>query len=154
MYTARRFKELGATESRIYPTVVLRGTMLAKMYEDGEYVPQSIEEATDISAKVYRFFKDNKIMVLRIGLPDSSELKENYIAGAYHPSLGELVMSRDMRNRVEEEIGGRKSVVVNVNPKLLSKFNGNKRCNIEYFKEKGIDLKVVIDNTTQEFCVK
>ena len=154
MYTARRFKELGATESRIYPTVVLRGTMLAKMYEDGEYVPQSIEEATDISAKVYRFFKDNKIMVLRIGLPDSSELKENYIAGAYHPSLGELVMSRDMRNRVEEEIGGRKSVVVNVNPKLLSKFNGNKRCNIEYFKEKGIDLKVVIDNTTQEFCIK
>ena len=32
MKTAEKIKEFGASETRIYPTVVLRGTMLEKMY--------------------------------------------------------------------------------------------------------------------------
>ena len=154
MYTARRFSELGAKESRIYPTVVLRGTKLAKMYENGEYIPQSVEEAVDISARVYRLFKESGITVLRIGLPDSAELKENYIAGAYHPSLGELVMSRDIRNIIEESLCGKKEAQVRVNPKFISKVNGNKCCNIEYFKSKGIKITISEDSSVDEFTIK
>lgn len=154
MYTAQRFSELGAKESRIYPTVVLRGTKLAKMYENGEYIPQSVEEAVDISARVYRLFKERGITVLRIGLPDSAELKENYIAGAYHPSLGELVMSRDIRNRIEESLSGRSEAEIRVNPKFISKVNGNKCCNIEYFKTKGIKIKLTEDSSVAEFAIK
>ena len=130
LYTARRFFELGAKETRIYPTVVLRGTLLAKMYEDGEYVSQTIDEAVSVSAKLYRYFTDNGIRILRIGLPDSTDLKENYIAGAYHPSLGEMIISRDVRNRLEKEIEADADICVN--PRFVSKFNGNKKCNIEY----------------------
>lgn len=154
MYTAQRFSELGAKESRIYPTVVLRGTKLAKMYENGEYTPQSVEEAVDISARVYRLFKERGITVLRIGLPDSAELKENYIAGAYHPSLGELVMSRDIRNRIEESLGGKKEAQIRVNPKFISKVNGNRCCNIEYFKSKGIKITISEDSSVAEFAIK
>ena len=153
MHTAQRFRELGAQETRIYPTVVLRGTELEKMYLIGEYTPHSVEDAVQISAKVYRYFKNNSIKVLRIGLPDSAELRENYVAGAYHPSIGEMVMSRDMRNRVEKELCGKKDAIVRVNPKVLSKFNGNKKCNIEYFKEKGVNLNLIIDDSTEEFSV-
>ena len=153
MHTARRFKELGAEESRIYPTVVLRGTTLAKMYENGEYLPQSVEEAVEISAKVYRFFKASGITVLRIGLPDSSNLRENYIAGAYHPSMGELVMSRDIRNQIEESLSGKSEAEIRVNPKFLSKVNGNKRCNIEYFLSKGIKITVVEDSSVKDFTL-
>ena len=35
LYTAQMFKELGATETRIYPTVVLKGTYLEAMYKAG-----------------------------------------------------------------------------------------------------------------------
>ena len=154
LYTARRFKELGARETRIYPTVVLRGTHLAKMYENGEYSAQSVEEATDISARLYRFFKDNGIKILRIGLPDSSELRENYIAGAYHPALGELVMSRDIRNMIEEYAEGKEIVNLRVNPRFISKLNGNKRCNIHYFKEKGITLNVTVDYSVENIVME
>lgn len=150
-YTAKRFKELGAKETRIYPTVVLWGTLLAKMYERGEYTPQTIEDAVSISAKLYRYFMDNDIKILRIGLPDSYDLKENYIAGAYHPSLGEMVVSRDVRNRLEKEIT--ENTDVYVNPHFISKFNGNKRCNIEYFNEKGIILNVIPDESVKEYKI-
>lgn len=153
LYTARRFLDLGAKETRIYPTVVLQGTYLETMLKNGEYVPQSVEDAVEISAKLYRFFLDCDIKVLRIGLPDSKELKESFIAGAYHPSLGELVMSRDIRNRVEAEISGKSEATISVNPAALSKFNGNRKCNIEYFSKKGVKLNVLIDNTVEEFCI-
>ena len=152
LYTAKRFKELGAKETRIYPTVVLRGTLLEKMYEGGEYIPQTIEQAVEISAKLYRYFKDNDIEILRIGLPDSRELKENYIAGAYHPSLGEMVISRDVRNRLEKEINGDTDILVN--PRFISKFNGNKRCNIEYFNQKGIKLNIIPDENIEEYEIR
>ena len=154
LYTARQFKELGAKETRIYPTVVLRGTHLETMLEEGEYTPHSVEDAVDISAELYRFFMDNNIKILRIGLPDSKELKENYIAGAYHPSLGELVMSRDIRNRVEKELSKKTEATILVNPSGLSKFNGNKRCNIDYFAKKGIKINVLADSGVKEFVIK
>ena len=152
LYTARRFFELGARETRIYPTVVLRGTLLAQMYEEGEYKPQTIEEAVSISARLYRYFKDNGIEILRIGLPDGEDLKENYIAGAYHPSLGEMVISRDVRNRLEKEI--EKSTDVYVNPRFISKFNGNRKCNIEYFKDKGIIMNIIPDENIDEYKIR
>lgn len=153
MYTARRFKELGAKETRIYPTVVLRGTLLAKMYENGEYIPQSVEQTVDISAKLYRYFKDNCIEILRIGLPDSSDLRENYLAGAYHPSLGEMVISRDIRNTIEMLSAG-SQLNIRVNPRFISKVNGNRRCNIEYFRQKGRRLNVISDCTVAEYEIE
>lgn len=152
LYTARRFKELGAKETRIYPTVVLRGTYLEKMFEKGEYTPQSVEDAIEISAKLYRFFTQNDIIVLRIGLPDGEDLRNNYIAGAYHPSLGEMVISRDIRNHIEKEAACGK-VDVLVNPRFLSKVNGNKKCNIKYFEEKGIKINTIPDTQTEEYKI-
>lgn len=154
LYTAKRFKELGAKETRIYPTVVLKGTYLAHMEKTGEYTPQSVEEAVDICALLYRFFTDEGIKILRIGLPDSASLKENYISGAYHPSLGEMIISRDIRNRIEKQLQGEKSATILVNPRFMSKVKGNRQCNMQYFKEKGIKIDVLCDDTQNDFTVK
>ncbi len=153
LYTAKQFKELGAKETRIYPTVVLSGTYLEKMLEKGEYTPQSVEDAVEISAKLYRFFTQNGISVLRIGLPDGEDLRKNYIAGAYHPSLGEMVISRDIRNRIEEEAHYGK-VDVLVNPRFLSKVNGNRKCNIKFFEEKGIKINIIPDAEIKEYKLR
>lgn len=154
MNTARKFKELGAKETRIYPTVVLKGTHLEKMLIDGFYTPQTIEEAVDVSAKLYRYFKDNDIEILRIGLPDGDDLRENYLAGAYHPSLGEMVISRDIRNRIEMALKDKDKIELLVNPRFLSKVNGNKKCNIEYFRNKGIEINIILDADIKEFKIR
>ena len=151
--TAKRFKELGAEETRIYPTVVLKGTYLEKMFLEGEYKPQSIEEAVEVSALLYRYFRNNSIEILRIGLPEGNDLRENYVAGAYHPSLGEMVISRDIRNKIEETVSGNEISLI-VNPRFLSKVNGNKRSNIEYFEKRGIKVNIKIDSSVNEFEIK
>ena len=43
LYTAQRFKELGAEETRIYPTVVLRGTYLEKMLENVVLIEEDVD---------------------------------------------------------------------------------------------------------------
>lgn len=146
MKTAEKFLELGAKETRIYPCVVLKGTMLEKMYREGQYKPQSVEEAVEIGAKLKLFFDKNHISVLRIGLPESKSLKENYVAGAYHPALGELIFSRIIRNEIESNIkNDTKFIEIKANPGLISKIVGNKKCNINYFKEKEIGIKIIKD---------
>ena len=154
LYTAKRFKELGASETRIYPTVVLKNTILAQMYESGDYVAQSVEEAVSISAKLYRYFTENGIEILRMGLPDSVELKENYIAGAYHPSLGEMIISRDIRNIIENVAKNRGNVIVRVNKRFMSKVVGNKKCNLEYFRDKGMNVAITADDSVRDFKVE
>lgn len=110
---------------RIYPTLVLKGTHLEKMYKEGNYKPLSLRESIDISANMTQNFRAMGIKVIKTGLhsdlsyqdknnngaaspslEDSTftvnELPESVIAGPYHPAYGELV-SREIlfRNMVE-----------------------------------------------------
>ena len=47
--TCRRIIELAPKCTRIYPTLVLKGTELERLYEQGEYVPYSLEQAVMVS---------------------------------------------------------------------------------------------------------
>lgn len=154
MMTAERFVSLGAEETRIYPTVVLKNTALDALFKSGKYRPQTLEEAVSISAKLYTYFVENGVTVLRIGLPESVSLKENYTAGPYHPSFGELVKSRKIRNEIESSLGGKKEITVRANKKYISKIMGNKRVNVVYFKNKGITLVIIEDESTDTYTIE
>ncbi len=142
MDTARSFYILGASETRIYPTLVLKGTQLENMYLSGTYKPQKLEDAVSVCAQLYEFFEEKGIRVLRVGLPESDNLRENISAGPYHPSIGELVMSRIIRNKAERISRAGKSVVITADSRYISRVYGNKKCNLIYFKENGIDARV------------
>ena len=102
LYTARRIAELSCKEARIYPCVVFHKTELCEMAKSGEYTPLSVEDAVNRSAKVYSIFKEYGINVLRIGLQSSENLssEDEVYAGANHPALGELVLSRVNLDRI------------------------------------------------------
>lgn len=137
--TADEFIRLGAEETRIYPTLVMEHTRLAELYRAGEYSPQTVGEAADLGALLYEKFKRAGVKVLRIGLSDSEDLKGGCVAGPYHPAMGELVMSRYIRNQLEKyaECG---KLEVAAPKKYFSKIIGNKKCNQKYFANKGITL--------------
>lgn len=128
--TAKRFAMLGARETRIYPTVVLKNTYLAEMLKKGEYVPMNFEEAIDTAADCYSIFFENNVKVLRIGLQNSEELKENAIGGFYHEALGEKVYSRVIRRSAQRAGGGE----ISYNGRFLSKVIGQKRENLPYLE--------------------
>jgi len=64
-----------------------------------------------------------------------------------------MVISRDVRNRIEEELTGRELDIL-VNPRFLSKVNGNRKCNVKYFEEKGIQINIIIDSLTDKYKIR
>lgn len=133
---------------RIYPTVVLDGTHLAKLFESGEYVPYNLDTTVELCAKLYTLFTEKNIRVIRMGLQSTDIICEKgcILGGAYHSSFGELVLSKLWRNREEEYVKSNraeKNLVMYVPKKNVSQAIGNKRENIKYINEKyGVNLKI------------
>jgi histone acetyltransferase (RNA polymerase elongator complex component) len=78
---------------RIHPTLVLKGSELEKIYNIGDYVPLSIEEAIVICSDLVIRAESSGIPVIRIGLQSSCSLQEtgSILAGPWHPSFGQMV---------------------------------------------------------------
>lgn len=93
---------LGASATRIYPTIVFRDTDLHRMTLRGDYLPLTLDEAVTRSAAVLDVFVRNHVPCLRIGLCESENLHSDatYAAGPNHPSLGELVAGELYYSRI------------------------------------------------------
>ena len=95
VYTARRIVELGADNTRIYPTLVIRDTVMEIMYREGRFKPLSLEEAVSWSKELLLIFEKANVKVIKLGLHPSEGLLsgKELIAGPFHPSFRELVLT-------------------------------------------------------------
>ncbi|MDI6604685.1 MAG: radical SAM protein [Thermoanaerobacteraceae bacterium] len=140
--TAKKIIELRPDFVRIYPTVVLKGTYLEKMYKDGLYVPLNLCDAVELSKELYIKFLKEDIPVIRIGLQTTENInnKKDIIAGPFHPAFGQLVESsiiKDMLNSIFKEKNIRNvNVCMILNPKYVSTVVGQKKYNIKYIEYK------------------
>jgi histone acetyltransferase (RNA polymerase elongator complex component) len=120
VHTAQRIAELGATETRIYPVIVIKGTPLEKLFKEGKYNPLELEEAIRITKKVMTVFEEAGVKIIRIGLHPSEGLlnRNDYIAGPFHPSFRELVMTSVWTDRFQELLNSKKgeNLEIRVNP--------------------------------------
>ncbi|MCC8073829.1 MAG: radical SAM protein [Clostridiales bacterium] len=142
--TAREIIELSPDTVRIYPTVVLKNTYLAKLYEDEKYTPLNPDDSAELCATLVEMFENAGINIIRLGLHASRDIKGNMLAGGFHDSFGELVKSRIMVNKILAYPPG--DYQVYVNEKSLSKLKGNKKSNIYLLIERGYNIKIIIDN--------
>ena len=147
--TAKDIVNLGAKETRIYPCIVVKDTELEIMYNSGEYKALSIEEAVKRSSKLYTYFIENQVKVLRIGLHASDELdNEAYVAGPYHKNFAEMVFSHIWKEKFEnlkisESENLKKDIIINVPASQINHaigWNGeNKKLLLEQFRS--VDFK-------------
>ncbi len=135
---------------RIYPVVTLKGTYLEKLYNQGEYVPYTVEAAAILAKEAVVKFRERGIDVIRIGLHSSDELEngESVVAGPYHAAFGEITESLVFRDIIEEDIKTNKirnnEFVFKCSKKDISKAIGHKKMNKIYFMDKyGIKLKIL-----------
>lgn len=145
--TADEIIELTPQTVRIYPTLVIKDTRLEEMYKSGEYTPQGLFEAVELSAKLLKKFREKNINVIRIALMTTDEISPGgkLVAGPFHSSFRELVESAIYYTDIEKELLdiSKKSVTILVNPSEVSKVIGNKRGNIEKFRRNlGVAVKV------------
>jgi len=122
--TAKKIIEIGASETRIYPVIVIKGTPLEKLFLEGKYIPLELEEAIHVTKNVVRVFDESNIKIIRIGLHPSEGLlnRSDYAAGPFHPSFRELVMTSvwtDLFQDILKEKPG-ESIEIRVNPADLN----------------------------------
>ena len=93
METVETVASLRPDMVRLYPTVVIRGTDLARWYLEGRYRPLRLEEAVRICRDSCIRLEGEGIAVIRIGLMSSPSLREagQIVAGPWHEAFGFLV---------------------------------------------------------------
>jgi histone acetyltransferase (RNA polymerase elongator complex component) len=158
MKTARRVAELKPDVVRIYPTVVLTGSPLAKWYHTGRYEPLSLEDGVALVKQLYLLFKKKNIRVIRMGLQASKEFIDDssILAGPYHPAFGHLVHSEMFFDHAISAIESTeirsKDIIIHIHPKNISKMRGLKNENIRKLQKqfRFTSIGVIPDATIAE----
>jgi len=149
MYTAQRIVDLGADNTRIYPTLVIKGTQLEKMYKEGKYSPMRLSEATLWAKDLYLFFEKTNVNVIRIGLHPSEELdsKHSLVAGPFHPSFKELVLTEIWKEHLFDHIEFQedKAIIIYVPHEQLNFAIGHKKENANLLKNHFTSVKIKAD---------
>jgi histone acetyltransferase (RNA polymerase elongator complex component) len=148
--TAKKIAELGADNTRIYPALVIKDTVLEKLFSEKKYIALSLNEAISQVKEVYRILEDAGINILRVGLHPSEGLinKEILIAGPFHVSFRELVLTeiwREILNPLlQQEI--HKNVIISVPPGQMNYAIGYNASNKKMLQQHFHNIKFVTDS--------
>lgn len=151
--TARKIIELGAVETRIYPVLVIKGTVMEEWYHQGKYEPLSIDESVAWLKELIPLFEDAGVEVTRVGLHSSEGLLsgKELVAGPFHTSIRELAMTEVWWDRLNvlSAFEGLDELRITVHPSQFNYavgYNGKNRKrleqhikNVSFIKDK--DLK-------------
>ncbi len=155
IFTAEQFVKLRPDSVRIYPTVIMKDTVLADLYRSGEFIPYSLDNSVDLCAKIMLLFEDNNIDVIRVGLHYSKSLIEGSLGDSYHPAFKELCENKIFLNNILKSINNpeTKDIIVRVNPSSVSKLIGQNKSNIKVLADLGFNLSVEKDPTLSKYEV-
>ncbi len=126
---------------RIYPLIVLEGSLLTRWYRKGDYIPMELAESVSLVKELYKVFTEHEIPVIRMGLQASDLLQdpESMLAGPWHPAFGHLVFSELFLDKTLGEIQKKYPVTVTVpeqitlivHPSSQSRLRGDKNHNMK-----------------------
>lgn len=124
--------------ARLYPTLVLPHTPLAVRWQQGRYVPQTLEEAVPLARDIYACFKHQGIPLVRMGLNPSAQLEAAVLAGPYHAAFGHLVRCSLKRAELTAFFAAHPGDYQEllVHPKEKPLYTGDKGVNRAWLKEK------------------
>lgn len=157
--TAEEIIKLGASTTRIYPALVIKDTELAVLYNHGLYTPLSLQEAVDITSRLFEMFENAGITILKAGLhPSESFLSgDQLIAGPFHISFRELVLTK-LWNKQFSSLSpdNGKNIDIFVNNSNINYAVGYNSSNKLQLLEMFRNVKFHIDNqlTGREFYVR
>ncbi len=127
---------------RIYPTLVIKGTVLERWFQEGRYRPITLEEAITLTKGALQRFCQAKIPVIRVGLQPtpSLEAKGTIVAGPYHPAFRQLVEGSILYEQAASllaisHVEKGSPLIFLISPQDISNFYGQGGQNIKRLKE-------------------
>ncbi len=157
--TAREFVSMKAKDVRIYPTLVIRGTPLEKLFLKKTFQPLSLEKAVAVAADVTGVFADAGVNIIRMGLHPSEGLLngDDLVAGPFHVSFRELVMTEIWRRRLVQipTADKKQLLLISVPPGQLNYAVGYRAANRKFLEKQHGAVKFSMDPSlkNQEFHV-
>ena len=122
LFTAQKIIAEQAENTRIYPTLIIKGTKLEELYAQGKYQALTMDDAVDWTADIIKVFEKSNVKILRIGLHPSEGLLNgsDLVAGPFHPSFKELVLTEIWRKKLDQIQFDGAFLNISVNPKELN----------------------------------
>ncbi|MHC4320676.1 MAG: elongator complex protein 3 [Planctomycetota bacterium] len=142
--TANDIVSLGAGNTRIYPAIVVKGTILEKLYQEGEYSPLTLEQAVEWTKDIVHIFEKNNVSIIRMGLHPSDELiiGKSLIDGPFHASFKEMVMTQIWKEIIDTELNDITSnkIKITVCNRQIHYAIGYRQTNKEQLKSQGYNV--------------
>jgi len=146
--TAKDIVSLGACNTRIYPAIVVKHTALEKLYYEERYTPLTLEEAVEWTKDIVHIFEENNISILRMGLHPSDELVigKSLIAGPFHASFKEMVMTQIWKELIDAELQSLNSsfsdkIKITVSDRQIHYAIGYRQTNREQLVSRGYNVR-------------
>ena len=153
--TAKAFIALKPDTVRIYPTVIMKNTDIAKYYLDKTYIPYTLEQSVNLCAKLIVMFENAEIKIIRLGLHYSDSLVTNSYGDNYHPAFKELCESKIFFDNfigiVNKCNVNKENFKVFINSRSLSKFLGQKKSNYNSLLNMGYRFEIEFDDTLNKY---
>ena len=155
--TAEKIVELGADNTRIYPTLVVKGTKLEELFNNGEYTALPLDKAVKWTKELFNIFEKNNVNIIRVGLHPSEGLLngDDLIAGPFHQSFRELVLTEiwnDFLLPLTKKYKDCEKIIINVPEKEYNYAIGynakNKKMLKKYFKKVSFKRDKSLKNRT------
>ncbi|MCP4669663.1 MAG: radical SAM protein [Desulfobacula sp.] len=157
--STHKLAKLAPDFARIYPLMVLKGSLMEKWYNKGLYMPLNLEKSVRLVKKMYKIFQAAHVDVIRMGLQasDMMEDQSKVLAGPWHPAFGHLVFSQIFYDMICSKIDKNPdllnagNLILKIHPKSESQLRGDKNNNIKRLNLRypGINFLVDSDNSVQ-----
>ncbi len=130
---------------RIYPCLVLEGTVLARQWSRGEYRPWPLTTTLNLVSNALLRMWLAGIPVIRTGLAPEGSLLSEIKAGPWHPAMGAICRGRALGEYVTAMASrlGAGPLHVLVPQRYLSDFWGHGKENEELYQRSGISRENV-----------
>ena len=108
-----------------------------------------LEQAVEECSGLLRFFTEQGIQVIRLGLHAQESLMQDYVAGPYHPAFRELCEGRLYLKQAlcqAERFPQGTPLWLWVAPNAVSKMAGQHRCNLEVLRRRNpVKIRTKVD---------
>ena len=148
--TAKALIALKPDFVRIYPTLVVRDTYLEKMYQNGQYRPETLQEAVELCKTLLVMFSEAEIPVIRVALQTTDEIAPGgaMVAGPFHSAFRELCEGEIFLDKMMELLVINGPGIVLAHPKELSKAIGNRKRNLDRLRAQfGAGVQIIGDES-------
>jgi histone acetyltransferase (RNA polymerase elongator complex component) len=149
--TVDRVVDLHPDMVRLYPTVVIDGTVLAQWYRRGDYEPWELDEAVEVCSESVLRLESEGIPVIRIGLMSSPSVRKagQILAGPWHDAFGHMVRSEVYHRRMKANLplkGEAEHILIRVHPNDVPLMRGHKNSGIRAIEKKtGAEIHLLPD---------